>query len=131
MQPNEDFSATRWITTCCVLLIAALWTVGVVASEFVRHVVQTAPIWIAVAMSLRRSGLGKWAALARVISGPFSRTEIVLTLVIGVVSLCGIVNCIRLKVSLGVVAASATFLVALLLQAAAIALSITSAIAHR
>lgn len=122
-----------------------------VASEFVRHVVQTAPVWIAVAMSLRRSDLSKWAALAffifwlflmgliwlyllgwaRVISGTFSRTQIALTLVIGMVSLCGIVNCIRLKVSLGVVAASATFLVALLLQAAPIALSITPAIAHR
>jgi hypothetical protein len=68
---------------------------------------------------------------ARVISGTFSRTEIALTLVIGVVSLCGIVNCIRLEVSLGLVAASATFLVALLRQAAAIALRITPAIAHR
>jgi hypothetical protein len=64
VRPNDDFSAMRWITICCVLLIAALWIVGVVASEFVRLVVQTAPIWIAVAMSLRRSDLSQWAALA-------------------------------------------------------------------
>jgi len=141
----------RWITICCILLIATLWTVGVVASEILRHLVQTAPIWVAVVLSLRRSEFTKWAALAffifwlflmgliwlyllgwaRVVSGTFSRTEITLTLIIGVVSLNGIVNCLRLKQSVGALAASATFLASLLLQAAAIALSITPAIEHR
>jgi hypothetical protein len=141
----------RWITVCCILLIAALWTVGVVANEIVRHLVQTAPIWIAVVLGVRRSEFSKWTALAffifwlflmgliwlyllgwaRVVSGTFSRTEITLTLIIGVVSLCGMVNCIRLKGSAGPLAATAAFVGSLLLQAAAIALSITPAIAHR
>lgn len=68
---------------------------------------------------------------ARVVSGTFSRTETTLTLIIGVVSICGIVNCLRLKQSVGALAASATFLASLLLQAAAIALSVTPAIEHR
>ena len=144
-------STLRWITICCVLLIAALWTVGVVASEIVRHLVQTAPIWIAVVLGLRRSEFTKSAALAyfifwlclmgliwlyllgwaRVVSGTFSRTEITLTLIIGIVSICGIVNCLRLKQSVGAIAATVAFLASLLLQAAAIALSITPAIEHR
>jgi hypothetical protein len=137
----------RSITVCCVLLIAALWTVGLVASKVPPYIVQTAPIWIAVVLGLRRSEFIKWAALAffifwlfligwiwlypsgwaRVVSGTFSRTEITLTLIIGVVSICGIVNCLRLKQSVGAVAAGATFLGSLLLQAAAIALSISPA----
>jgi hypothetical protein len=141
----------RSIPICCILLIAALWTVGVVSSESVRHLVQTAPIWIAVALGLRRSKFTKWAALAffifwlclmgliwlyllgwaRVVSGTFSRTEITLTLIIGAVSIGGIVNCLRLKQSVGAIAAGATFLASLLLQAAAIALSITPAMEHR
>jgi hypothetical protein len=149
--PDDRPSIMRWITICCIVLIAALWTVGVVASEIVRHLVQTAPIWIAVVLGLRRSELTKWAALAffifwlflmgliwlylpgwaRVVSGTFSRTEITLTLIIGAVSICGIANCLRLKQLVGAISASATFLASLLLQAAAIALSITPAIEHR
>ena len=36
------------VRNCCLLLVAALWATGLATSTPLRHLIQTAPIWIAV-----------------------------------------------------------------------------------
>jgi hypothetical protein len=92
------------------LIVAALLVVGVVSRGILRHVVQTAPLWIAVALGARRSTLTRWAALPPLvfwlvlmivlwmhllglvvwITGSFSPIEIVLTVVVAAAALVGI-----------------------------------------
>jgi hypothetical protein len=94
----------------CLVIIGALLLVGVVSRGILRHVVQTAPLWIAVALGARRSTLTRWAALAPLvfwfvlmlvlwmhllglvgwITGTFSPIEIALTVVVGAAALVGI-----------------------------------------
>lgn len=94
----------------CLVIIGALLLVGVVSRGILRHVVQTAPLWIAVVLGARRSTLTRWAALpplvfwlvvmlalwmhllglAGWITGTFSPTEIALTVVVAAAALVGI-----------------------------------------
>ena len=141
----------RAIAVCCLALIAALWIVGIEASQPVRHLVQTSPIWIAVALALRGDSSGKWVALAffvfwalvmasiwlfllgwaQLVSGRFTHLEIVLTVCIGAVSLAGAVACLRFKGVTGWVAGIGLFLVAAAIQLAALRLSMLPSLAHR
>jgi hypothetical protein len=141
----------RLIAGLCVALIVALWTVGIEASQPIRHFIQTSPIWIAVVLALRGDSVGKWVGLpfflfwllsmlliwlfllgwAHVITGRFTRIEIVLTLLIGAVSFAGAIGCIRLKSLTGWFAATALFIVSLTIQLAALRVSMLPGIAHR
>jgi hypothetical protein len=57
---TNDF---RVLTGCCIVMIAALLVVGAVSHGVIRHIVQTSPLWISVALRIRRSDLAKWTAL--------------------------------------------------------------------
>jgi hypothetical protein len=141
----------RWITASCVALIMALWAVGIVASQPVRHLVQTAPIWIGVVLGARKMSIGKWAALpffviwlclmtliwlyllgwAQIITGKFSPIEITLTLIIGAVSAIGIVGCFKFKApTVGWGAAIAVLVTSAVLQLAAVRASMLPWIAR-
>jgi hypothetical protein len=84
--------------------------VGVVVDDLFRQVVQTVPLWIAVVLGFRQSGLTKWAALpclifwfvivgaiwlyvlglARFVHGSYSTPEIAMTIVVGLAGITGI-----------------------------------------
>jgi hypothetical protein len=139
------------LTVCCVSIIAALLVVGAVSHELVRHIVQTAPLWIAIVLGARQSGWSKWAALpcfffwllvmiviwlfllgwARIVSGIFSSTEIVMTVMVGLASIVGIVTAVRMRGSVRVWPATAMVLLIAVLQVTALRLSLLPAIAHR
>ena len=141
----------RLIAGLCLALIAALWMVGIEASQPMRHFVQTSPIWIAVVLALRGDSVGKWVALpfflfwllsmvliwlflvgwAQFITGRFTRIEIILTLLIGAVSFAGTIGCIRFKSLTGWVGATALFIVSVAIQVAALRVSMLPGIAHR
>ena len=53
----------RVLTFSSIAVIVALLVVGAVSHGLLRHVVQAAPLWIAVALGARRSSSSKWAAL--------------------------------------------------------------------
>jgi len=92
------------------VIVAALLAVGVVSRGVLRHVVQTAPLWIPVALGARRSTLTRWAALPPLvfwlvlmivlwmhllglvgwITGSFSPIEIALTVVVAAAATVGI-----------------------------------------
>jgi hypothetical protein len=141
----------RILIACCVSIIAALLVVGAVSHGVVRHMVQTAPFWIAIVLAIRQSGWSKWAALpcfcfwlllmiliwlfllgwARIVSGAFSTTEIAMTVIVGLASITGIVTAARIKSGVRVWPAAGVVLLVSALQAAALKLSLLTAIGHR
>jgi hypothetical protein len=145
---ERDF---RILTVCCVSIIAALLVVGAVSHGVLRHIVQTSPLWVAIALGIRRSGWIKWAALpcflfwlvlmifiwlfllgwARIVSGTFSLTEIAMTVIVGLASAVGIVGALRLRATVGPWSALATVLLVAVLQVTAVRLSLLPVIAHR
>lgn len=141
----------RVLGVSCVFIIAALLVVGVVAHELLRHVVQTAPVWIAVTLACRRSGWSKWAALpcavfwlllmsaiwlyllgwARLITGAFSAAEIAMTIVVGLAAIVGIVAALSLRSGVRALPAAAVLALMAILQVAAVRVSFLPQIAHR
>lgn len=121
------------------------------SGEVIRHVVQTSPLWIVVVLGVRRSGLSKWAALpcfvfwlllmtaiwlfllgwARIVTGTFSRTEIAMTVIVGLASLVGIARALGMRSGVHALSATGTMLVVTVLQLAAVRISLLPAIAHR
>ena len=142
--------STRTIGVCCAAIIGALYVVGLVSGTEIRHVVQTAPLWIGVVLGFRGSGLARWLALpfflfwlaimvliwlfllgvARVVSGHFTPAEVAMTIVIGVASAVGIVAALRGRRTSGWAAAGA-FLAGAVLQLVAFRLSLLPEIARR
>lgn len=145
---EEDY---RVLIICCVVVIAALLVVGAVSHGFIRHVVQTSPLWIAIVLGIRRSGWAKWAALpcfvfwllimiaiwlfllgwAHIISGTFSSTEIAMTVIVGLASIAGILRATRIRSGVSPWRATAVFLLVAALQIAALRVSLLPQIAHR
>ena len=94
-------TANRAIALCAVVQIASLIVVGTVSDGFARHVLQTAPIWLAMTAAVNDSRWAKWAALpvflfwigiailiwlfllgiARIASGHYSDIEIAMTVI--------------------------------------------------
>lgn len=140
----------RILMVCCGAVITALLVVGVVSHGVLRHIVQTAPLWVGILLGLGHSGLTKWATLpcfifwllimaviwlfllgwAHIISGTFSPTEIAMTMVVGAASIVGIIKAANLRSGVDLWPAIATALLLALLQLAAFRLSLLPHIAH-
>src|ERR1043166_49784 len=98
--PAES-NAARTIGWCALAIILSLYVVGVVSHGVIRHIVQTAPIWPAVWLGMKRSEWAKWTVFpsylfwlgiaiviwlfllgkAHIVSGTFSPIEIAMTIV--------------------------------------------------
>ena len=141
----------RVLTICCAAVAVGLLAVGVVIDELFRQIAQTVPLWIAVALGVRQSGLAKWAALpclvfwlvvvaaiwlyvlglARFVHGSYTTTEIVVTVIIGLAGVAGIgralgiASQVPLVHALGVVAGTAV------LQILVFQVSVWPTMAHR
>jgi hypothetical protein len=142
---------TRPIGVFCVIIIAALYVVGLVSGTLLRHVVQTAPIWIGVVLAFRASPHARWFALpfflfwlgivvliwlfllgwAQVVHGTFTPPEVAMTVVMGAASLGGIVTALRDRRRASALPAVGVFLVGAALQLAAFRLSLLPGIATR
>jgi hypothetical protein len=121
----------------------ALYVVGTVSHGVIRHIVQTAPVWVGVWLGFRRSDWAKWAAVpsfliwlvlmtmiwlfllgwSHVITGTFSAVEIAMTIVVGVASLVGIVAALRTKTGVSRLAGSGVFVLMGCLQILAMRIS--------
>jgi hypothetical protein len=142
---------SRLIVICCVAIIAPLLVVGMVSHGVLRHIVQTAPLWIAIVLATRRSPLSKWAALpcwvlwlvlmaaiwlyllgwAKVVTGTFSATEIAMTLVVGLASAAGIIKGFMIRTGVLGLRAATIVVAVLVVQVAALRVSFLPGIAHR
>jgi len=139
------------IATYLAVIAAALLLVGVVSRTLIRHVVQIAPLLLALVLSYRRSIWSVVAAapllafwllvmggiwlfllgIARVFTGTFSPTEITLTLIIGAASMAGLAAAYRQHVSPPLAARLVIVIVFALLQFGAMWLSVLPAIDRR
>jgi hypothetical protein len=141
----------RLLVICCVLIMAALLVVGAVSHGVIRHIVQTSPLWITIALGLRGARMSKWTALPclsfwallmiaiwsylltgspRFVGGHFSRTEIAMTAIVGVSSIVGIAGALRMKTRVRALAATVTLVVLAVLQFEALLISLLPQIAH-
>lgn len=140
------------IAFCCLAIILALVLgVGLASNLVLRHIVQTMPLWIGVALGFRRSRATSWVGLplflfwltlmaliwlyllgiSHLLSGTFSRIEIAMTIIVGAASIFGIVSFIRFKSFLSLGVRVSLFVVALVIQWLCFRVSFLPAIAHR
>jgi hypothetical protein len=154
-QPTEQGDSSKEplaIAICClVILIALVGGVGLASNLVLRHIVQTLPLWIAVALGFRRAGATGWIALplflfwltlmvfiwlyllgiAHIISGHFSPIEIAMTIIVGLASLTGIGLFARFKPHLSAARGVITFTAIAAAQYGCFVLSFSPSIAHR
>ena len=148
-QPGARFA--QRISICCAAIILALYVVGLVSGTEIRHIVQTAPLWLGVLLGWRSSAAARWIALpfflfwlaimvfiwlfllgwAHIVSGHFSPTEVAMTIVIGIASVSGITAAGRAKMYAPPLAAAGVFVLGAFLQLAAFRLSMLPQIARR
>jgi hypothetical protein len=140
------------IAGCCLIMMAALVLgVGLPNHMVVRHVIQTAPLWAAVILGLRRShasglvGLPVflfWLALmaliwlyllgiVKVVSGTFSVWEITMTAVVGAACVVGIWAFVPLRSSRPPAKAILVFFAVAIVQFICFRISLLPAVAHR
>jgi hypothetical protein len=140
------------IAICCVAIIAALVLgVGLATNLVLRHVVQTAPLWVGVILGFRRSPEVGWVALApflawfvlmvliwsyllgisHLISGHFSPIEILMTIIVGLAALIGIGRFFRFRSSLSPLTAGLIFVLMTVFQVVCLRVSFLPAIEHR
>ena len=106
----RNATAVRDIGVCCGVVIAALYVVGAVSHGQLRHFVQTLPLWVPVALAVRRSPWVTWSAMplllfwllimalvwtfllgwSRIVTGHYSPTEVGMTIVIGIACIAGL-----------------------------------------
>jgi hypothetical protein len=142
---------SRSIAFCCLAVLVALYVVGAVSHGSLRHEVQTLPLWIPIVLGFRDRELAKWFALpglifwlaivvfiwlfllgwARIVTGQYSPTEILMTLVIGAACLFGIVTSIRWRTTVRPLPVVATVVLSAILQLAAFRLSLLPDIANQ
>ena len=121
---------------CAIAVIVSLYLVGIESHGIIRHIVQTAPLWIGVWLGWRNSELTKWAllpcftlwlvlmaniwflllGLPHFLSGDFTPIEILLTVIIGVACIVGVVRGIGEGTSVTASRAFAATTVLLILQ---------------
>src|ERR1051326_8223143 len=110
-----EYNAARVVGWCAVTIILSLYVVGLVSHGVIRHIVQTAPIWPAVWLGMKRSDWAKWTVFAsyviwfvlmvniwmfllgwpHILSGTFTPIEIAMTIVIAIASLVGFTAGVR------------------------------------
>jgi FtsH-binding integral membrane protein len=136
---------------CLVIIAALVLGVGLATHLVLRHIVQTAPLWISVILGFRHSPVAAWAALplflvwlvlmaliwlyllgiSNLLSGHFAPVEIAMTIIVGAGAVAGIGGFIRFKSSLAPTKATGIFVLMLAIQLACLRVSFLPAIAHR
>src|SRR5580698_703000 len=107
---THSMNASKSVAYCSLAVLVALYIVGAVSNGSLRHEVQTLPLWVPIVLGFRQQPAAKWAAVpcfiiwftlmtfiwlfllgwARILSGHFSPTEIVLTVIVGAASVTGL-----------------------------------------
>lgn len=124
------------VAGCLGGLALSLLLVGIVSATFVRHLFQILPAVVALIAVLRRPALGSYAAIpififwflimvviwlyllgvARIITGRFTMIEIVLTVLIGLLSVFGTIGSVCFRPAASFEARTAAFVVFALFQ---------------
>ena len=142
----------RAIAICCLAIIVALvGGVGLATGLVLRHVVQTAPLWIGLALGIGRSRAVGWftapifafwmvlmmviwlylAGWSTLISGQFSPFESAMTMVVGAACAIGLSLDVRSFAGVRATTAAGLFAFAAAAQGVCFRLSMLPGIAHR
>ena len=140
------------IALCCLAIILALvGGVGLATGLVIRHVVQTAPLWIGLALGIRSSRAVGWftapifafwmvlmtliwlylAGWSTLISGHFSPVETAMTLAVGAACAIGLWLDARSFSGVPATTAAGLFVIAVAAQSLCFRLSMLPGIAHR
>jgi hypothetical protein len=140
------------IALCCLAIIVALvGGVGLATGLVIRHVLQTAPLWIGLALGIRGSRAVGWftapifafwmvlmtliwlylAGWSTLISGHFSPFETAMTLVVGAACAIGLWLDVRSFTGVPPTTAAGLFVIAAAAQWLCFRLSMLPGIAHR
>jgi hypothetical protein len=142
-------NAAKWIASCSLAILVALYVVGAVSHGSLRHEVQTLPLWFPIVLGFRQREFAKWCALpclifwlavvvfiwlfllgwARVVTGHFSPVEIAMTIIIGAAGLTGLFTAARWRTSVRPLTATAVAILFAALQLLAFRLSLIPFIA--
>ena len=134
-----------------IIILALVLGVGLATGLVLRHIVQTGPLWIVVALGATRSRSTGWIGLplfvfwlmlmvliwlylfgiVHVISGQFMPIEVAMTIIVGVASLGGILMFARLPSALSAAKAGSFFVAMALLQLAFFRISFLPAVVRR
>jgi hypothetical protein len=149
---EETMARSQPLVTICLTGVAiSLLLVGVASGTFIRHIIQILPVVIALMMVLQRPSWGSYAAIAvflfwfvimsiiwlyllniaKIISGHFSTTEVVLTVLIGCFSFLGLIGSARLGTTTRFIERITAFILFARLQYGAMVLSFQRLFANR
>jgi len=141
-----------YVAICCLVIVLALVLgVGLAANEVLRHLVQTAPLWVGIALGFRGSNAAYWVALpsflvwlvlmaliwayllgiSRIVTGHFSPIEVGMTIIVGAASILGILSFVSSRSSFSSTAKLALFVGFLAIQLICLRISFLPSIAHR
>jgi len=143
-------NSPKAVAYCSLTVLVALYVVGAVSNGSLRHEVQTLPLWVPIVLGFRQQPTAKWAAIpcfiiwlalmtfiwlfllgwARIISGHFSPTEIIMTVVVGTASITGLGVSFRWATALSWGKGLAVAALLFVLQLAALRISFTPYIAR-
>ena len=149
--PGEGWDSVCLGACSLAIILALVIGVGLASGLIIRHVVQTAPVWLGVVFGFRRSPAARWitlpmflfwlllmaliwlflAGLPSPVSGHFNPGEIAMTIVVGGASIAGIWCAARSRAGLSAAAAAGLFASAAVLQAICFRVSLMPGIAHR
>jgi hypothetical protein len=144
-------STDRRLSSCLMGLIFGLLLVGLVSGTPLRHVVQVLPACVVLVALSRRASWSPYAAIAifafwllimtliwlfllgiaHILSGTFTRAEIILTIFIGGWSMFGLINFFRTRTTSTLTSCIVAFVGAALLQVGALWLSLQPYLSHR
>jgi hypothetical protein len=147
---------SKWVASCCLAILLALYVVGAVSHGVLRQVVQTLPLWVPIVLGFRGSEFAKWSALPCLIiwlaammviwlfllrwlymmsghfmSGHFSPTEIAMSFIVGAASAGGFGIALHWRTAVRPFSAGTVVLVFGALQFLALWVSLLPSIAHR
>jgi hypothetical protein len=142
----------KGIALCCLaIMVALVGGVGLATGLVIRHVVQTAPLWIGLALGMRGSRAVGWftapifafwmvlmtliwlylAGWSTLISGHFSPFETAMTLAVGAACVIGLWLDARSFAGVPVTTAAGLFVIAAAAQSLCFRLSMLPGIARR
>jgi hypothetical protein len=148
---RETPKESKWVASCCLAILLALYVVGATNHGVLRPMMQTLPLWVPIVLGFRGSEFAKWSALpcliiwlatmvaiwlvgvgwAYVALGQFSPTELAMTLIVGLASAGGFFVALRWHTAVRPFSASTVALLFGALQFSALWVSLSPSINHR
>ncbi len=148
---RETPKESKWVATCCLAILLAIYVVGLMNHGVLRPTMQTLPLWVPIVLGFRGSDFAKWSALPSLIIwlvtmvliwlfgvawvyvalGQFSPADLAMTLIVGAASAGGFFTALRWRTAVRPFSAAAIILSFGALQFLTLWVSLSPSIARR